>query len=416
MQLNAKSVKASLAAGAYALLGAASVASAASVWEVETGASTYVEMDDRISVFSFAGAVKKDFGDEKVLKLKLAVDTVSGASPNGAAPSDNPQTFTSPSGNTVYTTNPGDTPMDPTFRDSRFATSANWSQPLTDSLKGQTGAFLSSETDHISAGFNGGVSKDFNQRNTTLFAGLSFEYDLIAPIGGVPGAMVYTGKDVVKSVVGEEESMTIAEGLLGITQVVSRRLLIQLNYSYSQSSGYLDNPYKLLSAVDPASGRTLDHVFERRPDSRTKESVFWRMKYAMDSGAMDLSYRYMWDSWRIRSHTAELKYAWSFVGGSLEPSIRYYSQSSAEFYAPYLQYVEYLPKNASADSRLGAFDAFSAGVKYTFTLDRKSDLGVKVEYYQQKGQDTMEDAVGILKDADLFPEVSALVVQGFWTF
>ena len=61
----------------------------------------------------------------------------------------------------------------------------------------------------------------------------------------------------------------------------TERTIGQLNYSFSTSSGYLTDPYKLLSVVDPVSGEPVPgsgelalYRFESRPDERTKHSIY----------------------------------------------------------------------------------------------------------------------------------------------
>ena len=47
---------------------------------------------------------------------------------------------------------------------------------------------------------------------------------------------------------------TSTDLLVGVTQILSRRSLVELSYSYGKSDGYLTEPYKLLSVVDPVTG------------------------------------------------------------------------------------------------------------------------------------------------------------------
>ena len=420
MQLKKEnSILAALASGAAALMGVSPSPAAAEipVWQVDTGVTSYVEMGDRITVVEFAGAAKTELSEDTALKLKVTVDTVTGASPNGATPSTRVQTFTSPSGNTEYQATSGKAPLDPTFRDTRVGGSVTWEQGLTSTLKWNVGAQLARETDHFSAGLNTGLSLDLNNRNTTLFAGVSGEADTVNPINGIPVSMITTGPKVVKHSIKSKDTYSLGDALVGVTQTLSRRAIAQVNFSHSQSSGYLSNPYKVLSLVDGSTGETLDYVFEKRPDTRTKESVYFRLKYSFDQDAVDLAYRHMWDSWKITSHTVEFKYYWILPSGDrLEPALRYYTQTEADLYHTSLVFSEYLPKYASADTRLAKFDAISAGLKYAMRFYGKSELGFKLEYYAQKGIDKPSNAIGSQKGMDLFPELSAVVAQVTWGF
>jgi hypothetical protein len=48
-----------------------------------------------------------------------------------------------------------------------------------------------------------------------------------------------------------------------------------LSYSYSDEHGYQSDPYKLVSIVDPVSGQPAEQLYESRPDSRRKQSLFF---------------------------------------------------------------------------------------------------------------------------------------------
>ena len=103
-------------------------------------------------------ALRKDYGDEHLLTVNGALDSLSGGSPNGAIPSRSAQTFSTPSaklgqtgGKYSYTTAPGDLPLDTAFKDMRLAVDAAWAQPLGTNNHGSIGGHLSKEHDFLSA-------------------------------------------------------------------------------------------------------------------------------------------------------------------------------------------------------------------------------------------------------------------------
>lgn len=71
--------------------------------------------------------------------------------------------------------------------------------------------------------------------------------------------------------------------------------------------------------------------------------------------------------------------------------------------------------DGSADTRLGAFDALTYGVKFAVKLDTRldqpgSEINMRVEYYQQ----TLDNRVpgpGALQGLDLYPSLKATLVQ-----
>ena len=131
-------------------------------------------------------SARRVFDEDRSLDLNLTVDVLTGATPSGAVPSSQPQTFTSPSGNDSYVIEPGATPLDGSFLDTRFALSAAGSRSLGDSMRGAPGFSASHEYDYFHVGVNGRIEHDFNQRNTTVYLGAAYGQDDIKPVGGAP--------------------------------------------------------------------------------------------------------------------------------------------------------------------------------------------------------------------------------------
>ncbi|MCM8919709.1 MAG: DUF3570 domain-containing protein, partial [Candidatus Thiodiazotropha sp.] len=130
-------------------------------WDFDSAILYYSEVD-RVSAIEPVITAKRDFGDEKSLNLKLVIDVLTGASANGATPSDQPQTFTRPSGKGSYTESADETPLDDTFKDTRVAFSTQWDQPLNSDYKTSLGANFSTEYDYLSLSLNGSLTRDFN--------------------------------------------------------------------------------------------------------------------------------------------------------------------------------------------------------------------------------------------------------------
>ena len=153
-------------------------------------------------------------------------------------------------------------PLDSSFHDTRFALNASWSQPLARLYTVNAGLGVSSEFDYQHIGANAGLARDFNQRNSTLSFAIAYGQDKVKPVGGVPlpfssmGDAVGAGEDDAgqPNRSGDSEDKKVLDVLLGFTQVLGRHSLLRVNYSYSDSSGYLTDPYKMLSVVDPVTG------------------------------------------------------------------------------------------------------------------------------------------------------------------
>jgi hypothetical protein len=425
----AVNVNTALAAATCALLGTVpAVQAAEGVWEMDAALLYYGETD-RVTAVEGVFSAKKDFGDEHIFSGKIILDSLTGASASGAVSQPNAQTYTRPSGNGQYVVDAGETPLDDTFKDTRVQLEAQWTQPLWDDMRGSTGIHLSKEYDYLSIAVNGSLAKDFNQKNTTVSAGLSLAFDTIDPEGGRPVAfsemVIDQGQfaneqayqatfDATRQESTDDKSTV--DLMFGVTQVINRRMLMQFNYGYSMSDGYHTDPFKVLSVVND-QGLTQALVHEDRPTERTRQSFFWQTKYALDSGVADISYRYATDDWDINSHTIDSRLRFNLSGNTyIQPHFRYYQQGAAEFYQPFLLEGSALPTFASADYRLGEMTAYTIGLKYGMKMPSGNEWAFRLEYYQQDPKNAGFDAPGALQQLDLYPSVKAVIAQVSYSF
>ncbi len=414
-----------LALAATALIGGSVVAQENDAeWDFSASALAYSETD-RVSAAELIFTADKDYGDSSNLSIKFVLDSLTGSSANGAIEQNAPQTFTRPSGKGQFEIGANETVLDDTFRDTRGQLNVSWTDALTEDMRYTVGSNLSKEYDFASISVNGEIAKDFNLKNSTFSAGLSFGSDQYSPEGDIPVAfssmVVDEGQfasrddfwDAYDLTRGDSsETITTSELLLGWTQVVNRRMLMQFNYGYADVSGYLTDPFKILSVVDN-NGVTQDLRYENRPDSKSQHSVFGLMKYHLDNSIFDISYRYLTNDWEIQSHTIDTHWHFLGEGGSFwEPHIRFYQQQAAEFYTPFLVQGEVLPEFASADYRVGDMTAITVGLKYGFQLSGGDRAEIRLEYYKQTPKKANQpEGIANLEGLDLYPEVDALILQ-----
>ena len=382
-------------------------------WSVDSALAYYHE-NGRVQAVEPVVDVSKVFADGQSLNFNATFDALSGASPNGALPSRSAQTFAGPSGKRTYTTAPGQLPADPYYHDTRFAAGANWTLPLTRVDNLSVGGKFSAEDDFISATVNASIAHDFNDKNTTLSFGLFNEFDSLHPVGDTP----VPGSDFTSLVRTGGKTKDGVGALLGITQVMARNWLTEFNLSVDRFTGYLNDPYKITSIIDSA-GNTTGYEYESRPDQRTRKSAYWENRVAWTSQlTTGLSLRYMSDDWSVRSDTAELHLHWSLSNREryIEPSFRWYRQTAANFYTPFiLDTLKPTTNFESADDRLGAFRALTYGVKYAQKLPGlgsrpESEISVRAEYYQQTFNERVPVPAG-LQGLDLYPALKAVLVQ-----
>jgi hypothetical protein len=396
-------------------------------WQFDTAILYYGETN-RVSLLEGVISVTKDFGDQRILNTKLLIDTLTGASATGAVSQPYAQTFSRPSGDGQYMTSQNELPLDDTFKDTRVQLSANWTQAIYTDTRINLGGNISREYDYLSVGISVSAEKDFYNKNTSALFGLSYQFDSIDPVGGRPiglSTMVVNkgqfDEDAFEAAfdqtrITDTDDKSTVDALFGLTQVINRRMLVQLNYSYSTSSGYLNDPYKLLSLINN-NGETQSVLHENRPDSRAKQSVYAQTKYAFDNAVADVSYRFATDDWDITSHTIDSKLRYNLSESDyIQPHFRYYQQSEADFYRPYLNDIDALPAFASADYRLGEMTAITVGLKYGYKMNNGHEWGVRAEYYQQDPKNASFENIGVLANQDLYPSIKAFILQFSYSF
>jgi Protein of unknown function (DUF3570) len=413
-------IKEKLALASCALLQPVSANAAGEAWLVDAELLVYSESDGRVSVLEPVANLSVNFEDESSLSVKVVIDAMTGATPNGAHASSVAQTFTRPSGSGEFMVAAGDVPLDDTFHDTRLALSADWMQPvIDDTTRLALGANVSGEFDYFSLGVSATLLRDFNDRNTTLSAGVGLNSDTITPKGGIPDPLKnMTSAGTPTNRVGDSDTKSTIDLLLGLTQVIDRRTLMQFNYTIGKVDGYQNDPYKIVPVIDPVtglpiaqSGNNLPYLYENRPDTRTRQALFWQTVHHLSEDVIRFSYRHYWDDWGINSDTLELKYRYTLGAHDyIQPRLRYYTQTAADFYAHSLYDGIQLPQYVTADYRQGEFDSITAGLRYGHAFDKRSELTFRFDLMQQNSK-VVGTLVGDQLSQDVAPDLSAIIAS-----
>lgn len=405
--------------------------------ELDSSMLIYNEQGGRVRAIEpvFRLAVTGNTGN--VFTAKFTYDSLTGATPNGATPWKQTQTFMTPApnpgstmaatgasgGRTIvnvpgtgthvaeYQTPAHQLPVDHGFRDHRYAFNLGYSEKWNSNTNISMGFAYSKELDYRSMSINGAFARDFNDHNTTLRLGLNYEYDKSSPIFGTP-----TPLDRMNGFwKGPPESKDVVSLIAGLTQVMDRYWLLQLNYEVGSNQGYQTDPYRIISVINPVTGGPEEYRYESRPQSRLRQSIYLANKVAIGPTAADISFRYYRDSWGIRSLTANISERIPLSSRMyIEPEFYYYHQSAANFFTYYLLGGQPLPQYASADGRLAKFRARTVGIRFGYSLSPKTDLYVMAEDYKQMGAHYLPNAPGDLAHEDVFSGVHARsIIAGF---
>jgi len=220
------------------------------------------------------------------------------------------------------------------------------------------GTSYSKENDYLSRSYSVQGTLSTEDKNTTFTLGGSLTNDEIFPT----------------FFLGDNKTKQIYAGILGITKVLTKEDIVQLNIGFSRGKGYYSDPYKW---------------YDVRPDERNSTTLLTRWNHHFDStdGTFRFDYRYYTDSFNISAHTVNVEYVqpiqndWSVI-----PAVRFYSQSAANFYVqtplePSVDATYY-----SGDQRLSAFGAVTLGVKITKRIAKHWLIDAKFEHYEQRAE------------------------------
>ncbi|PHR57778.1 MAG: hypothetical protein COA47_11420 [Robiginitomaculum sp.] len=389
---------------------------------LDSAVLVYQEDGGRVQAIEPVFGVTFNNTDGSALSLQFTADVLTGASPFGATPWKGTQTFvagikpgddggTGASGSAVVTpganglsivstdVDPNQLPLASGFNDKRYAVDISYSKPWGKGTTANIGAGGSFETDYTAIYGNIGFSKDMNQKNTTITVSGNFEFDTSKPSIGNPTSFDVMSGDLKN---GNRDKTTVG-GLIGITQTMNRRWLAQLNYTVTKSDGYQTDPYRIISVVDHITGGPNQYLYESRPESRTRQSIYFGNKISIGDMVTNISVRGYHDNWGIDSLTLKASQHIP-LGRSLyiEPGIRYYTQSGADFFRYFLQDNEALPQFASADSRLDSFSAITPSLLIGYKIGRTGEVYARFSHYKPSGKDRQANAPGYLAGRDLF--------------
>jgi hypothetical protein len=179
---------------------------------------------------------------------------------------------------------------------------------------------------------------------------------------------------------------------MGLSQVVTRNMIVGATFETITDEGFLNNPYRTVRYVDPTNPGT-GYSFEDEvyPRTRTSNAVAFRGRYFLPyRAAVHAQYRFFSDTWGILAHTAQVGYThpwgqkWIF-----EAKYRYYTQEAADFYSdlfPRAQAQNFLARDKELSTfvsntvGLGVTYEFPGGIAYMPRFVKKGTLNLRWDH------------------------------------
>lgn len=210
---------------------------------------------------------------------------------------------------------------------------------------------LSEENDFNAKSMHLGVSQEIFGGMTTVSLGYSRGWDVVGKLGDPSYA-----RDA------DRQNYRV-----GVSQVLTKNLLMELGLETITDEGLLNNPYRRVRYLTSAT--TFDYQDEIYPNTRTTNAVALRAKYYLPyRAALHGEYRVFNDTWGIKASNFELGYThplkknWIF-----DFKVRSYTQTAADFYNDLFPFVN-AQNFLARDKELSSFSSltFGAGVSYEF--------------------------------------------------
>ena len=263
----------------------------------------------------------------------------------------------------------------------------------------------SSENDFEARSVHFGLSQDFFGDLTTLSLGYSKGWDEI-------------GKRGDENFLEEADRQQFQ---LGITQVLTKNLIMGLTFENISDEGYLNNPYRAVRFLDATADRGFRFETEVYPNTRTSNAAAVSVNYYLPYRASIYGEaRIFSDTWGIDAKSYKLGYIHTFGDDwIIDLRLRHYAQDKADFYQDlYTRSAEFNVR--ARDKEMSTFNNISIGMSVTYTWNfsasswlKKSTLNYELDHVRFK----YDDFRNVLADAPVgeepFYEFSANVTRLF---
>ena len=212
--------------------------------------------------------------------------------------------------------------------------------------------------------------------------------------------------------------------IVGISQILTRNLLMGITWETVSDEGFLNNPYRSVRFLDPDSGTGYSYQAEVYPNTRTSNALGTRLRYHLPyRAAVHGGYRYFTDDWEIDAHTAEIGYTHPIYGNwTIELGYRYYTQTAAEFYSDLFPYED-AQNFLARDKELSTFDSHTLrfGVNYELPVERfefleRGTVNFFYDYIDFSYDDFRDVTAGGVPGTEPLFSFSADVIQLYFSF
>jgi hypothetical protein len=211
----------------------------------------------------------------------------------------------------------------------------------------------STEHDYSSKTFAANFSIPFAKKNTIVQLGFAGNWDKI-----FPQTRTWT------------KDRNISSFNLGLTQILSKKIVTQFDFSFISIDGYMLDGYQVVRIVDKYKLSILEPI---EPEKRIRKAMGVRTNFGVSKlSTLLLGYRYYWDTWDVRSHTIDVEFK-THVSDytNLSFNVRQYFQTKAYFFKETYTVPEAL---MSVDSKLNSGYTNDISVNLSYKGNRSNQI------------------------------------------
>jgi hypothetical protein len=263
------------------------------------------------------------------------------------------------------------------------------------------------ENDYKANSYHFNLSQDFFGDLTTLSMGYSKGADFVSKSKDP----LFVAKEV------DRQNYRI-----GLSQIMSKNLIMGLNWETITDQGYLQSPYRSYSYCLPNLATCSARGFapEKYPNTRTSNAVALTGSYFLPyRAAVHGELKFFEDSWGIRANSYELGYSHPIANMILDFRYRLYSQTKADFYSDNFDRIDQF-NFMGRHKELSTFDSTTLGAKLSYEFAKegwwvfeKGSLNLSIDHTAYNYKNFRDATIGGLPSAQPLYGFTANVTQFF---
>ena len=207
-----------------------------------------------------------------------------------------------------------------------------------------------------------------------------------------------------------------------LTQIVTKSLILNLNYEGVTDEGFLNNPYRQVRYLD--SGAALGYSYEAEIYPRTKTSsatAVRAMYYLPYRASLKAEARYYTDTWGTDAWNVELAYVHPLAKGiTLDVKYRFYDQTAADFYSDLFDRAQ-AQNFLARDKELATYTTHTigAGISYEFAVPwvsflKRAEASLFVDYILFDYEDFRDARVtGVAPGSEPLYDFDSIVTRAY---